>query len=140
MDHLQTKYRQQQQQPKRPSSLNDAERLAQRDDNVTRKFSFRRSDGILSYRDDDRPSKPTWTDNKSSLLRYSKNSKPDVISSEFLRNRKSTISRLISSSLSDLRHASVVRSDLGGGREDNDADRSPGELVRQNSTPSNLGV
>ena len=154
----QAKHRQLKQQRQRPSSLNDAERLRQNDDadNVARKFSFRvqrRSDGVLSYVDDERHSKPTYTDTKASILRRSKNVKPEVTSSltstNLGRTRKSTFNRLISSSLSDLRagHDNVgsvkndanvvdVNDDYGG----LDDQLRPGELVRQNSTPSNLGV
>ena len=122
-------------QQKRPSSVGDVERVLRNDE----KFSFRRkrrSDGILSYYDDNRTPSPTYTETKASILRRRKNVKPEPTQTGLNRTRKSTLNRIISSSLSDLRgRESVV---VKGG--DDQDDLKPAELVRQNSTPSNLGV
>ena len=130
LNYFQVKHKQQ----KRPSSVGDVERVSRNDE----KFSFRRkrrSDGVLSYYDDNRTPSPTYTETKASILRRRKNVKPEPAQTGLNRTRKSTFNRIISSSLSDLRgRESVVV------KPEEENDLKPGELVRQNSTPSNLGV
>jgi len=81
-----------------------------------------------------------YTETKASILRRSKNTKPEVTQTVNNRiSRKSTFNRQISSSLSDLREGRGGRESIIIHPEDS-TDLKIGELMRQNSTPSNLGV